>query len=292
VINFEKENYTKEKDKNIKESQILIDQVKDLTNKNNILYNENKNLSDTIKVKESEIVNNLNMHQKEIDTMNKEMNLIKKQNNELQMNKKSLEEEIAYLKMQIDTKMNSINTLNQNQIKLNNYDNYEEIINELKESQRQLENDNRIKEQTIKQLKEEKEKIDIDFKLSEVKNKNLNEQISKLQNEVLNNTREDNLNEKLKESNTELKNQIEKQNNDINNLEKTNKELKSIITGIQNVNNSKDLNNEEQTIQLNETISKLQKDNYKLLKNLELFKQENHLAAEKIKKLESLISGK
>ena len=292
VINFEKENYTKEKDKNLKESQILIDKIKDLTNKNNILYNENKNLSDTIKVKESEIINNLNTHQKETDTINKEMNLIKKQNNELQMNKKSLEEEIAYLKMQIDTKMNNINTLNQNQINLNNYDNYEEIINELKESQRQLENDNRIKEQTIKQLKEEKEKLDVDFKLSEVKNKNLNEQISKLQNEVLNNTREDNLNEKLKESNTELKNQIEKQNNDINNLEKTNKELKSIITGIQNVNNSKDLNNEEQTIQLNETISKLQKDNYKLLKNLELFKQENHLAAEKIKKLESLISGK
>ena len=293
VINFEKENFTKEKEiknENSKENQILLDQIKDLKNKNNVLLNENKNLADTIKVKESEIINNLNMNQKEIETINKEMDLIKKQNNELQINKKTLEEEVAYLKMQMDTKIN--NTLNQNHINLDNYNNYEEMINELKETQRQLENDNRIKEQTIKQLKEEKEKIDIDFKLSEVKNKNLNEQISKLQNEVLNNTKEDNLNERLKESNTELKNQIEKQNNDINNLEKTNKELKSIITGIQNVNDGKNFNNEEQTIKLNETISKLQKDNYKLLKNLELFKQENHLAAEKIKKLESLISGK
>ena len=89
-----------------------------------------------------------------------------------------------------------------------------------------------------------------------------------------------------------MKNEIEKKNKDINNLEKTNLELKSIITGIQSGNNEKDLNNESQTIKLNETISKLQKDNNKLLKNLELFKQENHLAAEKIKQLESLISGK
>ena len=42
---------------------------------------------------------------------------------------------------------------------------------------------------------------------------------------------------------------------------------------------------------MNETISKLQRDNNKLLKNLELFKQENHLAAEKIKKLEELIGN-
>ena len=149
-----------------------------------------------------------------------------------------------------------------------------------------------MKDSLIQKLREEKEKVDSDYRILEIKNKNLNDQIVKLQNEVLVNTKEENLNERLKESNTELKNEIEKKNKDINNLEKTNLELKSIITGIQSGNNEKDLNNESQTIKLNETISKLQKDNNKLLKNLELFKQENHLAAEKIKQLESLISGK
>ena len=86
-----------------------------------------------------------------------------------------------------------------------------------------------------------------------------------MKNEIISNTKEDNLNKRLKESNTELKNQIEKQNNDINNLEKTNKELKSIISGMHNVNNSNDFNNGENTIKLNETISKLQKEKHKLL---------------------------
>ena len=100
------------------------------------------------------------------------------------------------------------------------------------------------------------------------------------------------MNEHLKESNNELKSQIEKQNSDINNLEKKNLELKNIIIGIQNESNINNLNQNEQTQKMNEIISKLQKDNNKLIKNLELFKQENHLAAEKIKKLEEIIGNK
>lgn len=73
---------------NTNESQILIEQINDLKNKNSILNDENKNLSDIIKMKESEIIKNLNLHQKETDTINKEMTLVKNQNNELQMIKK------------------------------------------------------------------------------------------------------------------------------------------------------------------------------------------------------------
>ena len=69
-------------------------------------------------------------------------------------------------------------------------------------------------------------------------------------------------------------------------------ELKNIIIGIQNESNINNLNQNEQTQKMNEIISKLQKDNNKLIKNLELFKQENHLAAEKIKKLEEIIGNK
>ena len=300
IINLEKENKNVKSQQseggsktqtnlniNSNESEQLLAQINDLKNQNNTLFNENKNLSDTIKLKESEIINNLNLHQKETDEINKELTLIKKQNNEFQINKKSLEEEIAYLKLQINANRNNNN--NSSSTQFNNI-NYEELLNQFKESQNNLENDNKIKDKTIKQLNEEKEKIESDNKILELKNKNLNEQILKLQNEVLSNTKEDNINEQLRESNTELKNTIEKQNNDINNLEKTNKELKSIITGMQ-TSGSNDFNNEEQTLKLNEKIAKLQKDNNKLLKNLELFRQENHLAAEKIKNLESLIKG-
>ena len=301
IINLEKENNTLKSKHNIdsnpneNQNQILIKEINDLKNKNGILYNENQNLANTIKIKESEIINTLNLHQKETDEINKEINLIKNQNNELQISKKGLEEEISYLKMQLNNSKNiksnkdknnimQVNTLSQN--------NYEEIINSLKNTQNNLENDNKIKENTIKKLKEEIEKKDSENKLYEIKNKNLNEQVLKLQNEVLSNTKEDHLNEQLKESNIEYKNQIEKQNIVINDLEKTNKELKSIITGIKNGSTGQDINKEAQIIKLNDTITKLEKDNNKLLKNLELFKQENHLAAEKLKKLESLVSEK
>ena len=235
------------------------------------------------------------MHQKETDEINKEINLIKNQNNELQISKKILEEENAYLKMQLNNNKNiQINKDKDNVIQENtlNQNSFEEIIYTLKSTKNNLENDNKIKDNTIKKLKEEIEKKDSENKIYEIKIKNLNEQVLKLQNEVLSNAKEDHLNEQLKESNFEYKNQIEKQNIVIKDLENTNKELKSIITGIQNNSNGQDINKEEQIIKLNDTITKLEKDNNKLLKNLELFKQENHLAAEKLKQLESLVSEK
>ena len=297
TISLEKEKNSIKNEKNQNENsddiQQYINQINELKNKNDILITENKNLADTVKIKESEIIKNMNLHQQESEQINKEIALIKSQHNELKNNKKSLENEIIYLKNQLNLSNNKSNKTNSNNYNNNIMSgNYDEIINELKESQNTLKNDNIMKDSLIQKLREEKEKVDSDYRILEIKNKNLNDQIVKLQNEVLVNTKEENLNERLKESNTELKNEIEKKNKDINNLEKTNLELKSIITGIQSGNNEKDLNNESQTIKLNETISKLQKDNNKLLKNLELFKQENHLAAEKIKQLESLISGK
>ena len=291
IINLEKENNSvkneKNKNENSNDVQQYINQINELKNKNSLLLSEIETLSGTLKLKESEIIKNMNLHQQETDQINKEIALIKSQHNELKNNKKSLENEVAYLKNQLDLSKKGNNNNN-----IISGGNYEEIINELKESQNNLKNDNIIKDTLINKLREEKEKLDSDYRILEVKNKNLNDQIINLQKEVLVNTKEENLNEKLKESNTELKNEIEKKNNDINNLEKTNLELKSIITGMQSGNNGLDDNNESQTVKLNETITKLQKDNNKLLKNLELFKQENHLAAEKIKQLESLISGK
>ena len=307
VISLEKEN-----EKNIKiiksnggintnindeyNNKELLDQINDLKNKNVILFQENQKFSEEIKQKDSEIINNLNIHQKETDEINKEINLIKNQNNDLLITKKSLEEEINLLRNKINTENNNIpnpnnlssnNTLNQ----FNSSNKYDEIIKNFKDTQSNLESQNKLKDQEIKQLIEEKEKFESENKILEIKNKNLNDQIIKLQNEVLINTREDNLNEQLKESNNELKSQIEKQNSDINILEKKNLELKNIIIGIQNESNINNLNSNEQTLKMNETISKLQRDNNKLLKNLELFKQENHLAAEKIKKLEELIGN-
>jgi len=282
---------------NTNESQILIEQINDLKNKNSLLSDENKNLADIVKMKESEIINNLNLHQKETDTINKEMSLVKNQNNELQKTKKSLEEKIINLQNQLSSNMSDTLAQNRNRnVNINTFsnnlnDNYQDIINELRESQ----NNNKMKDDTIKRLSEEKEKIGNDNRLLEIKNKNLNDQVLKLQNEILSNTKEDNINEKLRESNNELRNQIDKQNKDIDNLEKTNNELKSIITGIQNTSKEKeasDIDSEEQTLKLTETIKKLQKDNNRLYKNLELFQQENHLAAEKIKNLEALIKGK
>ena len=296
IINLEKyNNELKNKINNVNanENKEIIEQIKDLKNKNNILINENKNLAEALKIKDSEIINNLNLHQKETDEINKEIALIKNQNNELQIAKKSLEDEMSYLRKQLNNNMSNNNLSSTIQgINLENND-YQEIINGLKQSQTMLENDIKIKDKTIKQLNEEKEKKDSNYKILEIKNKNLNEQLLKLQNEVLINTKEDNLKEQLKESNNELKNTIEQKNKDIFDLEKTNKELKSIIVGIQNASNGKDINinNEEQTNKLNETINSLRKDNNKLIKNLELFKQENHLAAEKIKQLESLINS-
>ena len=291
IINLEKENNSvkneKNKNENSNDVQQYINQINELKNKNSLLLSEIETLSGTLKLKESEIIKNMNLHQQETDQINKEIALIKSQHNELKNNKKSLENEVAYLKNQL-----SLSKKGNNNNNIISGGNYEEIINELKESQNNLKNDNIIKDTLINKLREEKEKLDSDYRILEVKNKNLNDQIINLQKEVLVNTKEENLNEKLKESNTELKNEIEKKNNDINNLEKTNLELKSIITGMQSGNNGLDDNNESQTVKLNETITKLQKDNNKLLKNLELFKQENHLAAEKIKQLESLISGK
>ena len=289
------QNNQNDKKFNTNESQILIEQINDLKNKNSLLSEENKSLADIIKMKESEIIKNLNLHQKETDTINKEMSLVKNQNNDLQMTKKSLEEKIISLQNQLSNNMSGTLTQNKNvninTIGNNLNDNYQDIINELRESQ----NSNKMKDDTIKRLNEEKEKIFFDNRLLEIKNKNLNEQVLKLQNEILSNTKEDNINEKLRESNNELRNQIDKKNEDINNLEKTNNELKSIITGIQNTSKEKEaseLDSEEQTLQLTETIKKLKKDNNRLYKNLELFQQENHLAAEKIKNLEALIKGK
>jgi len=282
---------------NTNESQILIEQINDLKNKNSLLSDENKNLADIVKMKESEIINNLNLHQKETDTINKEMSLVKNQNNELQKTKKSLEEKIINLQNQLSSNMSDTLAQNRNRnVNINTFsnnlnDNYQDIINELRESQ----NNNKMKDDTIKRLSEEKEKIGNDNRLLEIKNKNLNDQVLKLQNEILSNTKEDNINEKLRESNNELRNQIDKQNKDIDNLEKTNNELKSIITGIQNTSKEKeasDIDSEEQTLKLTETIKKLQKDNNRLYKNLELFQQENHLAAEKIKNLEALLKEK
>ena len=289
------QNNQNDKKFNTNESQILIEQINDLKNKNSVLSEENKSLADIIKMKESEIIKNLNLHQKETDTINKEMTLVKNQNNDLQMTKKSLEEKIISLQNQLSNNMSGTlaqnKNVNINTIGNNLNDNYQDIINELRESQ----NSNKMKDDTIKRLNEEKEKIFFDNRLLEIKNKNLNEQVLKLQNEILSNTKEDNINEKLRESNNELRNQIDKKNEDINNLEKTNNELKSIITGIQNTSKEKEaseLDSEEQTLQLTETIKKLKKDNNRLYKNLELFQQENHLAAEKIKNLEALIKGK
>ena len=289
------QNNQNDKKFNTNESQILIEQINDLKNKNSLLSEENKSLADIIKMKESEIIKNLNLHQKETDTINKEMTLVKNQNNDLQMTKKSLEEKIISLQNQLSNNMSGTlaqnKNVNINTIGNNLNDNYQDIINELRESQ----NSNKMKDDTIKRLNEEKEKIFFDNRLLEIKNKNLNEQVLKLQNEILSNTKEDNINEKLRESNNELRNQIDKKNEDINNLEKTNNELKSIITGIQNTSKEKEaseLDSEEQTLQLTETIKKLKKDNNRLYKNLELFQQENHLAAEKIKNLEALIKGK
>ena len=62
----------------------LTVQINDLKNKNNILMQENKKFIEEIKQKDSEIINNL--HQKETDEINKEINLIKNQNIELNGN--------------------------------------------------------------------------------------------------------------------------------------------------------------------------------------------------------------
>ena len=300
VITIEKENeknikiinnnYNGENVNNINNNE-LIEQINELKNKNNILFQENQNLAEGIKQKDSEIINNLNLHQKESDEIYKEINLIKNQNKELLITKKNLEEEIIMLQNKINLDNNNINNISSNNTlnQFNNSNKYDEIIKNFRETQSNLESQNKLKEQEIKQLNEEKEKFESENKILEIKNKNLNEQIIKLQNEVLINTREDNINTQLKESNIELKTQLEKQNSDINILEKKNLELKNIIIGIQNESNINNINQNEQTIKMNETISKLQKDNDRLVKNLELFKQENHLAAEKIKKLEELI---
>ena len=301
VISLEKENNAKNKNINNNinhgNNKELLEQINDLKNKNIILFEENKKFVDELKQKDSEIINNLNIHQKETDEINKEINLIKNQNNDLLITKKSLEEEISILRNKINTESNNIrnennlssnNTLNQ----FNDSNKIDEILRNYKDTQSNLESQNKQKDQEIKLLNEQKEKFESENKILEIKNKNLNEQIIKLQNEILSNTREDNMNEHLKESNNELKSQIEKQNSDINNLEKKNLELKNIIIGIQNESNINNLNQNEQTQKMNEIISKLQKDNNKLIKNLELFKQENHLAAEKIKKLEEIIGNK
>ena len=271
----------------------LITQINDLKKQNNILFQENKKFAEEIKQKDSEIVNNLNIHQKETDEINKEINLIKNQNNDLLITKKSLEEEISLLRNKINEEGNNINNISSNNTlnQFNDTNKYDEVIKNFKETQSNLESQNKLKDKEISQLNEIKEKIESENKILVIKNKNLSEQILKLQNEVLINTREDNLNGQLKESNIELKSIIEKQNIDINNLEKKNLELENIIIGIQNESNINNLNQNEQTIKLNETISKLKKDNNKLIKNLELFKQENHLAAEKIKNLEELIGN-
>ena len=300
VISLEKENNAKNKNINNNinhgNNKELLEQINDLKNKNIILFEENKKFVDELKQKDSEIINNLNIHQKETDEINKEINLIKNQNNDLLITKKSLEEEISILRNKINIESNNIrnennlssnNTLNQ----FNDSNKIDEILRNYKDTQSNLESQNKQKDQEIKLLNEQKEKFESENKILEIKNKNLNEQIIKLQNEILSNTREDNMNEHLKESNNELKSQIEKQNSDINNLEKKNLELKNIIIGIQNESNINNLNQNEQTQKMNEIISKLQKDNNKLIKNLELFKQENHLAAEKIKKLEELIGN-
>ena len=301
VISLEKENNAKNKNINNNinhgNNKELLEQINDLKNKNIILFEENKKFVDELKQKDSEIINNLNIHQKETDEINKEINLIKNQNNDLLITKKSLEEEISILRNKINIESNNIrnennlssnNTLNQ----FNDSNKIDEILRNYKDTQSNLESQNKQKDQEIKLLNEQKEKFESENKILEIKNKNLNEQIIKLQNEILSNTREDNMNEHLKESNNELKSQIEKQNSDINNLEKKNLELKNIIIGIQNESNINNLNQNEQTQKMNEIISKLQKDNNKLIKNLELFKQENHLAAEKIKKLEEIIGNK
>ena len=301
VISIEKENekniqIIKSNGGNNEYNKELTEQINDLKNKNIILIQENKKFIEEIKQKDSEIINNLNLHQKETDEINKEINLIKNQNNDLLSTKKSLEEEINLLQNKLSNENNNIqnmnnlssnNTLNQ----FNDSNNYNEIIKNFKDTQNNLENQNRLKTQEIKQLIEEKEKFESENKILEIKNKNLTEQISKLQNEVLINTREDNINLQLKESNNELKIQIEKQNNDISELEKKNLELKNIIIGIKNESNINNLNKNEENLKMNETIMKLQRDNNKLIKNLELFKQENHLAAEKIKKLEELVGN-
>ena len=301
VISLEKENNAKNKNINNNinhgNNKELLEQINDLKNKNIILFEENKKFVDELKQKDSEIINNLNIHQKETDEINKEINLIKNQNNDLLITKKSLEEEISILRNKINIESNNIrnennlssnNTLNQ----FNDSNKIDEILRNYKDTQSNLESQNKQKDQEIKLLNKQKEKFESENKILEIKNKNLNEQIIKLQNEILSNTREDNMNEHLKESNNELKSQIEKQNSDINNLEKKNLELKNIIIGIQNESNINNLNQNEQTQKMNEIISKLQKDNNKLIKNLELFKQENHLAAEKIKKLEEIIGNK
>ena len=301
VISLEKENNAKNKNINNNinhgNNKELLEQINDLKNKNIILFEENKKFVDELKQKDSEIINNLNIHQKETDEINKEINLIKNQNNDLLITKKSLEEEISILRNKINIESNNIrnennlssnNTLNQ----FNDSNKIDEILRNYKDTQSNLESQNKQKDQEIKLLNEQKEKFESENKILEIKNKNLNEQIIKLQNEILSNTREDNMNEHLKESNNELKSQIEKQNSDINNLEKKNLELKNIIIGIQNESNINNLNQNEQTQKMNETIYRLQKDNDKLIKNLELFKQENHLAAEKIKKLEEIIGNK
>ena len=301
VISLEKENNAKNKNINNNinhgNNKELLEQINDLKNKNIILFEENKKFVDELKQKDSEIINNLNIHQKETDEINKEINLIKNQNNDLLITKKSLEEEISILRNKINIESNNIrnennlssnNTLNQ----FNDSNKIDDILRNYKDTQSNLESQNKQKDQEIKLLNEQKEKFESENKILEIKNKNLNEQIIKLQNEILSNTREDNMTEHLKESNNELKSQIEKQNSDINNLEKKNLELKNIIIGIQNESNINNLNQNEQTQKMNEIISKLQKDNNKLIKNLELFKQENHLAAEKIKKLEEIIGNK
>ena len=295
VLSLEKENNIKNGN-NVNNSKELLEQINELKNKNMTLFNENKNLIDEIKQKDSEIINNLNLHQKETDEINREINLIKNQNNELLITKQSLEEEINILRDKINNEsknINNINNLSSNNTlnQFNDTNKYDEIINKFKETQSNLEIQNKQKDQEIKQLNELKEKFESENKILEIKNKNLNDQIIKLQNEILINTREDNLSQQLKESNNELKSQIVKQNSDINILEKKNLELKNIIIGIQNESNINNLNKNEQTQKMNETIYKLQKDNDKLIKNLELFKQENHLAAEKIKKLEELIGN-
>ena len=64
----------------------LTEQINDLKNKNNILMQENKKFIEEIKQKDSEIINILNLQEKETDEINKEINLIKNQNIELNGN--------------------------------------------------------------------------------------------------------------------------------------------------------------------------------------------------------------
>ena len=80
IINLEKENNTLKNKQNINpnenQTQELVKEINDLKKKNEILYNENQNFANAIKIKESEIINSLNLHQKETDEINKEINIL------------------------------------------------------------------------------------------------------------------------------------------------------------------------------------------------------------------------